>query len=194
MPYCKLTSSSSADFHSLILCTFRIQEKRETRRGTRVLAIHCVLRPARLSDGGLTHMERTGQALSSASLTVQCLPGRAERPGDLPHLGSLPSSQSMQPGVNGNKNRSSFFLSTHPSLCSARICNTHLGNYSLLFPRFTFCFQDSPCFSPQNNHKSALYWFTLLFYLYRIAGVSSGGRGRDAQLISVADPIPQCMK
>lgn len=87
----------------------------------------------------------------------------------------------MQLGVNGNKNHSSFFLSTHLSFCRARIYNTHLGYYSLLFTHFTFCFQASPCFSPQsplNKHKSALSWFPP-FPPIRLAGVWSGGRGRD---------------
>lgn len=168
MPPCKLASSNSADFHSFIY-TLRIPDKggdkeRNKSIGHSLCAETCqVIR---------WWPDPHGENRHSIELP-QCLSGRAERPGDSPHAGSLPSSQSMQLGVNGNKNHSSFFLSTHLSFCRARIYNTHLGYYSLLFTHFTFCFQASPCFSPQsplNKHKSALSWFPP-FPPIRLAGV-----------------------
>lgn len=127
------------------------------------MAIHCVLRPARLSDGGLTHMEKTGAALSFSE--PHCVvPSWESWEARRPASSWISAKQPINAAWSQWKS-TSLFLSTHLSLWSARICNTHLGNDSLLFLHFTFCFQD--CFSPQsplNKHKSALPWFSHLFF------------------------------
>lgn len=67
MSSCELLSYN---FHSLTHCTPWTPDKGETRRGTRELTVHCVPRPVRLSDGGLTHVGRTSPALSAGEPTA----------------------------------------------------------------------------------------------------------------------------
>lgn len=127
-------------------------------------------------------MKRTGIALSSGE--PQCVvPSWESWEARSPHLGSTPSSQSMQPGVNGNMNRSSIFLSTHLSLCTARICNSHpqvIHDCSLI-SAFVFRTCSFSLQSAVNKHKSALSWFPPSFFhtgwLVCVCGVGVGVGG-----------------
>lgn len=151
----------SSNFHSLTHCTPWTPDKGETRRGTRELPVHCVPRPVRLSDGGPTHVGRTSPALSAGEPTAAAPSWESWEARDLSHPGCLPSSQSMPPESMETEFTAPF------SLCKAAARSTHLGNYSPLFPNFTFYCQTSPCFPPPplwtNTSQLPLIFFTLRF-------------------------------
>lgn len=162
MSSCELLSYN---FHSLTHCIPWTPDKGETRRGTRELTVHCVPRPVRLSDGGLTHVGRTSPALSAGEPTAAAPSWESWEARDLSHPGCLPSSQSMQPELMETEFTAPF------SLCKAAARSTHLGNYSPLFPNFTFYCQTSPSFPPAslNKYKSASsYFFYSSFFQIRL--------------------------
>lgn len=63
------------------------------------------------------------------------------------------------------------------SLCKAATHSTHLGNYSPLFPNFTFYCQTSPCFFPAASAEqiqiSSLLFFLLFVFPNQMSGVFS---------------------
>lgn len=95
-------------------------------------------------------MGRTGPALSFRSAFLGELRGQETRLVlDPCQAANQCSSESMERRI-----AAPFFC---PPIC---LSAEHLGNYSLLLPHLTFCFQ--ACFSPQsplNKRKSALSWF-----------------------------------
>lgn len=167
MSSCELLSYN---FHSLTHCTPWTPDKGETRRGTRELTVHCVPRPVRLSDGGLTHVGRTSPALSAGEPTAAAPSWESWEARDLSHPGCLPSSQSMQPELMETEFTAPF------SLCKAAARSTHLGNYSPLFPNFTFYCQTSPSFPPRLSEQiqiSFLLFFLLFVFPNQIVDVFS---------------------
>lgn len=103
----------------------------------------------------------------------------------------IPAKRPINAARSQWKEESQLLFSVHPSVSLQSILE--IIHYCCLISPFVF----KPVFLP-NLHSTNANLLSLGFLLvsppHGLAGVSSGGRGRDTWLISVAHPIPHWMK
>lgn len=137
--------------------TLWIPDKEETRWGKRELAIHCMPRSG-LSDGGLSHMERTNPALSASEPTA-ALPSWESCEARRLTSFWMPAKQPINAAWSQWKQNSQLLFLVHLPLCKMQHPS---WNYLLLFLNFTFYCQHFAGFfsSPYWTKTCALFVFS----------------------------------